>query len=528
MENKITQNILVVTLLGVILLLNILSIRHKMPNTDEKRHFEYGLQILNLNSTRPYPSTMPFTCLNAIPYKIEKSLKHEEAVGFPDNANTARYITVLFSLLLAFYVFKWSKELYGIRAGFFSLILYTFSPNIIAHSRLVTTDLYAACMITISTYYFWQFIRSGGWRKAGLSAFTLGLSQLAKYTCVYLYPIYIFIIIVKYPGNLLKSIKTGDFESLIKYLKTFFKYVLIFMAISVIIINIGFLFNRTLTPLKEYKFKSSLFESTQSKLGILKELPVPLPYPFIEGLDWVKHIEQTRGYIYLFGKLQGGGEEYKGFNGYAFYTFLFKVPIAIQLFIFFSIIAYILRYRKYNFLENELFLFCPILFFAIYFNFFFKCQIGIRYFLVMLPFLHIFCGSLIKNWQTLNMRFKGLIILLGIYLIISVMSYFPHYISYFNELVWDRKQAYKILADSNIDWGQNYWYLKKYEEKHPNIQINPKIPVTGRIVVGINKLVGISFGYYKANVYKWLRENYEPIDHIAYSYLVYDIPSEHP
>ncbi len=35
-------------------------------------------------------------------------------------------------------------------SAFFSLALYILSPNILAHSRLITTDLYATASITIA------------------------------------------------------------------------------------------------------------------------------------------------------------------------------------------------------------------------------------------------------------------------------------------------------------------------------------------------------------------------------------------
>ena len=109
------------------------------------------------------------------------------------------------------------------------------------------------------------------------------------------------------------------------------------------------------------------------------------------------------------------------------------------------------------------------------------------------------------------------------YLIVSTLSYFPHYLSYFNEIVWDRKQAYKLLADSNIDWGQDEWYLMEYKRKNSEIKVNPEFPTSGRIVVSVNNLVGVVVDPER---YKWLRENFEPVDSIAYSYLIYDIYPE--
>jgi len=113
-----------------------------------------------------------------------------------------------------------------------------------------------------------------------------------------------------------------------------------------------------------------------------------------------------------------------------------------------------------------------------------------------------------------------LLSLLAVYLVLSVLSYYPHYLSYFNELVWDRKKAYKILADSNIDWDQNKEYLARYLKKHPEVIVNPPGPTTGKILVRVNDLVGVSTG---PEQYRWLREHYEPTAHVAYSYLIFDL-----
>src|SRR5438034_7143422 len=48
---------------------------------------------------------------------------------------------VLLSLMLGVYVFRWSTERFGPRAGVLALLLYAFCPTVIAHSRFVTMAL---------------------------------------------------------------------------------------------------------------------------------------------------------------------------------------------------------------------------------------------------------------------------------------------------------------------------------------------------------------------------------------------------
>jgi hypothetical protein len=49
----------------------------------------------------------------------------------------------------------------------------------------------------------------------------------------------------------------------------------------------------------------------------------------------------------------------------------------------------------------------------------------------------------------------------------SSLWVYPHSLSYFNELVGGPRYGYKHLDNSNIDWGQDLLYLKRWYDKHP-------------------------------------------------------------
>jgi energy-coupling factor transporter transmembrane protein EcfT len=210
----------------------------------------------------------------------------------------------------------------------------------------------------------------------------------------------------------------------------------------------------------------------------------------------------------------------EGFMGYYLAAFMFKTPLAIVLMLILTGVHYLRGFRWQKFLDDEWFLLAPVLIFSIYFNFFYKTQIGIRYYLVVYPFLLVFTSSLLVNWRRFTTVQWGGVFALSLYLLISSLSYYPHYIPYFNELVSDRRMAYKILADSNLDWGQANHYLRRYWEEHPEIIIEPDGPTAGKIVVSANDVVGITA---KPPTYAWLRDNFEPVDTIAYAILVYDL-----
>jgi len=510
---------LALLLLTLTLILNLASMQRLTLTYDEPDHLKYGQHILKLDSARFDDSKMPVSALNALPVELLARLPPGPLRTTLARPKNGRYVTVLFSLLLAACVLRWARELYGPTAGLLALTLYSFDPNLLAHSQLITTDIFAAGMITFSLYTFWRVLELGGWRRVALSALVLGLAQLAKYTAVFLFPLFAVIALGRCGQDLWSLVRERRFNDLARRLRRFSGLTLVFLLVSLVVINAGFLFKGTFTSLTEYRFRSDLYRSVQSRLAWVGALPVPVPYPYLEGLDWVVHRERTgEGYgnLYLLGETRAGG---RGFTGYYFYACLFKLPLATQLLLLMAAGAYLVRFRRFQFWRNEWVLIGPILAFTVYFNFFFRAQIGIRFFLVAFPLLFVFCGSLVEDLSQLPRAAKAAIVGLLAFLALSVLSYYPHFLSYFNELVWDRKQAYRVLADSNIDWGQNRWYLGQYRRAHPEVIVEPEGPTDGTIVVNVNSLTGVV----DPERLRWLRENFRPVGHIAYSYVIFRV-----
>lgn len=523
-------------LLAVLLLTEMTSLHHKGLTTDEPLHYEYGYRVLNgapertsaLNS-----STMPFSSVHAMT-SINLAVLARTA-GFPLDTSWSgqitrgRYATIALSLLLALYVLKWGYELYGRRGALLSLSLYVFDPNLLAHGQLVTADLPAALMTTIALYHFWHFLKLGGKRRALFSAVTLGLSQLAKYSCIYLYPIFLVTAAIYWrfrPAP--EGTKPDQSHSPSWNLRHWFIVIMFFAGVSIVTINLGFCFAGIGTPLSGYTLKDPIFKKLQTT-PIVRNLPLPLPVPYVRGLDLVKFEERMgQGWrnIYMAGnvRVNRGDGTLRGFPGYYFYAAFFKVPIAKQIIFLVALFGYFSRRVQpaaRALRRDEIFLLVPILLYWIYFNFFFNAQIGIRHVLPVFALATIFCGRFLVAPESKLRRCTAVILV--VWTAASTLSYYPHFISYFNEFVPDRKLAFRHLADSNLDWRGNDWYLGEYLRRHPGVIVDPRKPQAGRIVVPVNALVGINRSPAE---YKWLREHFTPVDHIAYSYLVYDVPKE--
>ena len=518
------QAIIVGLMLVCFILIGALSIDGKSKTVDENSHYLYGRNILlNGDATRFDDSKMPITVLNVLPRKIGRSFGPGTIRSFLQEFLAARLVTLLFSATIAFVVFLWSRSLYGFIPALFSLGLYLLDPNILAHSQLVTTDIYAMGTTVLVFFFLWHFTRRRTIRSGLLCALSLGLGLVAKYSGVVLIPLALFALLVfDFPG-ILKAYRNHQPLVIAKYLRSYMIYLMITLIVSALMINISFLSDRTYTRLSDYQFQSNFFRCLQLIPGLGK-LPVPLAYPYLEGLDLVLENESTGasyGNIYLLGQTRPGDE---GFAGYYFIASLLKVPIASQLIYISALYFYIHDpQRRKNLFADDIFLFVTVLLFGICYNFFFNAQIGIRYYLVIFPFLYIFSGQLFNGFNAFPVVKKMLALGSMIYLLLSVFSFYPNFLPYFNEIVWDRLQAYRFLADSNIDWGQNSDELTDYLSVHPDAVYAPEKIQSGHIVVSVNQLTGVQGDL---ETYKWLRDNFRPVDSISYTYLIYQISPE--
>ncbi|MGD1919989.1 MAG: ArnT family glycosyltransferase [Pleurocapsa sp.] len=522
---------------------------------DEPYYYNSGLAILSGNSSIRGADNvnerniMPFSALNAIVGgAVPKSIVTKIAGTDPNKMHYSRIyfgrlVTIFASMLLAILVFIWSQQLYGTLAAFLSLIIYILDPNIIAHSRLVTQDLFGALTVFLATYCFWLYLKFGDRKNAVLSMVTFGLAQIARYTAIYLAPNYLILTLGFYSSALIKLIKTRKFKPILSGIKQGISYSVLLAMTAILIINIGFSGERTFTKFGEYKFSSQALSSLQECSSLLRAIPVPIPYTYLRGLDFGKYKQETGfggGITYLNGELGIENGKPKGFKEYYLLTLLYKVPIATQIFIVLAIFSLIKYRNQIQFWQNEAFLIVPPVFYIATFSLA-NAQIGVRYILMIFPFLFVLVGRLARSWNPRQKLYRIGTIALISYLAISNFSYFPHYISYFNEILLNRKLNYTLLADSNVDWGQNMMYIKRYLLQHPEVTkatsgiygdmglpperiFDASNPQPGLMAIEVNDLVGITT---KPEQFQWIEENLKPQASVGYNYLIFDIKPEH-
>jgi len=89
-------------------------------------------------------------------------------------------------------------------------------------------------------------------------------------------------------------------------------------------------------------------------------------------------------------------------------------------------------------------------------------------------------------------------------------------------LITDKKTAYKILGAANLDYNQATKDLVGYLNKNPEAHYAPEKPGAGKFIISINDLLGLD----QKKDYTWLRNNFKPVDHLVFTYLIFDISDD--
>ncbi len=469
-----------------------------------------------------------------------------EAGNDPANVLFWARLPMIFLMIgLGLFIYKWAAELWSRRIGLLVLLLYAFYPDVIAHGRLVTTDIAAAFGYVISIYYFDKALVKNDHKSVIYAGIAFGIAQLLKFSAFLLFGVLLFLVIIRSILNRKESSFIGEFW---KNIKKYF-WTCTISLIVVWIVYIPFVWN-TPAGIEHEVIEGNL---TQDPGTLMQRIFLHLfeNNPITRGLG-----HYLLGVLLVFARVAGGNATFalgqvsdKSIPWYFPFAWLVKTPISIIVLFLWSIITLFASkfYKnKDKFWTASLFL-TPWL---VYWAFTLKgsLNIGIRHLMPTVPFVLLLIGyGLNEIWESkskIGRYFAGGLVA---FLIVSTLSYFPSYIGYFNEAV-PRDQRYNYLVDSSLDWGQDLLRLKKYVDDNnindikvdyfggsvPSYYIPESRkwhssygPTTGWLAISAtfyqsSKLYGEKEGKWS---YGWL-DVFEPVAEIGGSILVFNITPE--
>ncbi|TMI90803.1 MAG: hypothetical protein E6H08_14240 [Bacteroidetes bacterium] len=505
---------IVFLLLALYALLQAYCIQQLSINYDEPLFAAYGITVLKFQGKkdiREFDSKLPITALNMLPRAAEQltnpSLSKSGTEADKDIIN-GRYISLIISIFLGLLIFRWTSELYNDRVGLYSLLLYLLCPDFLAYGVFVSSDIFACLFFTSSFYFLWKFRQHNHLKYFILASCSVAFAQISKFSMLHLVFLFPLIQLISYkkenPGRL-------------SFKKELFLF-LIFAGINWLVISCSHFFYHEFMLLKDYHFTSEPFQKLQALLG---NFPVPFPESYVSSMDAVIYFDRLGGGVP--GSLNGAsyilGEHSRfGFWYYYLVSIFYKLPIPTLLIWIASFGVLIFRFTRKIFLNKEIFLLVPILYFLFYLSLFYNTQVGIRHIIFIFPLLFVHSGSVIN--LIIKKKKEIILFLVSGWQFISVALFFPHFLPYTNELIINKKYAYKKLADSNICYGEGKKYLHQFLEANKTAVYLPDKPQAGKMVMEINEMLNMNIA--TINKYSWVKD-LNPSGHIHSQYLIFDI-----
>ena len=343
----------------------------------------------------------------------------------------ARLPGLLLVMAMVVFAYLMATEIYGPRAGLLAAWLCAFSPNLLAHGRLATTDFPQALFVLVTAYAFLRFIRAPS-ISAGLGVgVALGLALLSKYSAILLLGLVgvwaVAAVTVWRPGD-------GGGRRPPNRWSTRATDRVVFMGGSLA----SMLLVAALVVSAGYGSPGD-------------------PGPFLRGLRVLYTNVHADLPTYFAGTFHRDGVPY-----YFLAAFLLKAPLGVLALLALRLADQIRR-RSLGLLESLYLLLPAAVFFAVMTVS--ALQFGVRYVLPALPLLFVYAAGAAES-PSLRGR-VGTLALAVLALVFAGASLrtHPHYIPFFNVLAGGPSQGIEWLDDSNVDWGQDLPLLATWLEE---------------------------------------------------------------
>ena len=440
-------------------------------------------------------------------------------------AGRARAMNVLFGLLLAWLVWRTADRLFSRTAANFALALFAFSPSLIAHFSIAGTDSAATLFIFATAWALVQWRQRPAWKRtAGLGSL-LGLMLLAKFSTAPMFVLSLLWMLL--PG----AEKITQAPTRWNWSKAAALLLALFVVWAGYFFHVSHLRVRDGTLIATFpNWKAPIVKPVRGDRNY--SLPIPAG-EYIEGFrELVRHNRQGQPAFFL-----GQVSTHGGWRQYYPVVILLKWP-TIGLGLSLMGLAVVLR-RKVR-VPPDLWIMAsfPALYMAT--AIFARFNLGDRHVLPVYPFAILFAAA-VWQWVAHKRAGAALLILLATLNAADALRYAPGYLSYFTPFVRPA-ESFRLLTDSNLDWGQGLLALRDYQRNHPGERIwlsyfgsvDPQVygiqsdsfsgnqRVSGTVIVSATNLSGQYLA--EPESYRWLLEQkpVEVLDHSLYVFQVRD------
>ncbi len=345
-----------------------------------------------------------------------------------------RVLVMGLTMVLGASLYRWAAERHGPRGGLLALFAYVFSPNLLAHGRLVTTDIALTSFFFLAVYACHRLLERPTLGRCVVAGLALGLALGSKASALALVPILGLLVLARsaLPNDQWSSSSNGSGPWHHRCLS-----------------HAGWFAGMTLVAV----FLLWMLYGFDAGPWIEGWPALPLA-TYLETLFEVgAHVGPQGHPAFLMGQRSG-----HGWVAYFPIALGIKTPLPTLIGALAGGLLLLLRRRWWIWLTA----FLPIVLFLAA-SILSSLNIGYRHILPIVPFLILALSALVE------VRIRGPFIpvaggALALWLVVGTLRVYPDYLAYFNELVEGPRGGHRYLTDSNLDWGQDLIQLRDYME----------------------------------------------------------------
>jgi len=438
----------------------------------------------------------------------------------------ARAMNVWFGLWLAWLVWRAADRLFSRTAANFALALFAFSPSLIAHFSIAATDGAATLFIFATAWALVRWRLSPTWKTTVGSGMLLGLLLLAKFSTAPMFVLALLWMLLLGADKIIRSPTRWNWGKTAAALLValFIVWAGYFFHVSHLTVRDG-----TLTATFP-NWNGAIVKPVRGDRNYSLLIPAG---EYIEGFrELVRHNRQGQPAFFL-----GQVSTHGGWKLYYPVVILLKwSTIVLAL----SVTGLAIALRSKVRVPPDLWIMAsfPAVYMAM--AIFARFNLGDRHVLPMYPFAILF-AAVVWEWARRKRAVAALLILLAALNAADGLRYAPGYLSYFSPFV-SPAESFRLLTDSNLDWGQGLLALRDYQRSHPGERISlsyfgsvdPQVygiqsdffgghkRVPGTVIVSATNLSGQYLA--EPERYRWLLEQrpVKILDHSLYLFEVHD------
>jgi hypothetical protein len=334
--------------------------------------------------------------------------------------DAARLALLPLAVALGWLVFAWGRRLYGFAGGLLAMALYSADPNVIAHARLITPDLTLCATAAFFVYRLARLREASSARNLTIAGLALGAMLLSKYTALLLAPLF-------FATHGIASASGADDRR--RALGRALREAVVVTAIGGLLLWAGYGFSLGTVA-----------------IGGQRGLVVPAP-DYVAGALYQWQQSRLPHAFFLLGDRSSEGWWY-------FYLLVAAIKIPLGTGLLLALALFGRRLLDLPRRSEELYLWLPALGLLVYLSFFNTLHNGFRYLLpVWIPLL-VIAGRLARP-AAHSGAFRALLVAPLAWVIGAAVWSWPDYLAYCNELIGGPRNGYRVLSDSNLDWGQD-------------------------------------------------------------------------